>query len=1027
MRLLRLAGAAFGPFRDEFAIDFAAFAADGVYLIAGPTGAGKSTILDAVTFALYGSAPRYTGRQQHLRSDLAGPEQATWVELDFAVGDRVLRVRRAPEYERAKQRGTGTTKERAAAQLLERIDDGWQAVSTNVGDVGVEVGRTLGLTKDEFLQVILLAQSGFARFLTASSDERKQLLQRLFGTGSMRRVRELLLEDARAVELERGELERSRDERGDRVRAVLEELRAAVPTPDGEEPGGSEAAAPDAAAVDDAMLDAAVADLDERVAAAERAAASASTAERQARAARDAALALAERFARRAAAEAALRRLEEAAGAVEADRSRLADADRAAEAAGVLDRWDRADRGLERTASSLSAATDELRSRGLAAAGSGRETEPVRGTGSGAATGAVPDRSAVEGAHAAAADDLARAGVAVRVEAELPALQREAATTASVAGEADAAVDAAKRERAEAPAVRDEIARAREQAAMTAAGLAAAERAVEAARERLASRTEADRLATPLQRSREAAASTAQAQAAAAAEAQRLQAARIAGIAGELAEGLADGEACPVCGALEHPAPHAPAAQAVTAADVSEAMDAAAQAADAARAADRELGELERRLAALEARAGTEDRATLDAALADAEASCAASRAAEAERERQILLLAAHDEEARGRDARILELEQRAAAARSAAAAAAARLADAQRRLDAELGEHADASALLIDRTERAGVLRAWLEADAEHGRAAEEHREAQAAGAAALAEHGLPERAATAAMRLEPSARTALRERIRTHDDAVASARGVLAQPELAELEGEAPTLDPHEAALEAAEAAARAAATAAAAATTARDRTLADVDAARAAIRALADGAAEAATVRSLARALHGDNELRQDIETYVLATRLGAIVDAANLRLSGMTAGRFALLHDESTAYRRAASGLGIQVLDAHTGVPRTAASLSGGETFLASLALALGLADVVQAESGGISLETLFVDEGFGSLDQETLESAMATLDELRAGGRSVGVISHVQQMQERIPARIRVLPEPGGGSRIVVSSGAAPLG
>ncbi|WP_306231693.1 SbcC/MukB-like Walker B domain-containing protein [Agrococcus beijingensis] len=250
-----------------------------------------------------------------------------------------------------------------------------------------------------------------------------------------------------------------------------------------------------------------------------------------------------------------------------------------------------------------------------------------------------------------------------------------------------------------------------------------------------------------------------------------------------------------------------------------------------------------------------------------------------------------------------------------------------------------------------------------------------------------------------------------------------MLAQPELADL-GDPPDLEPLEAALRAASAASERAAHAAAAGETTRDLAAGDLGAAREAIRSLAEGAEHADTVRALSRALHGDNERRQDIETYVLATRLATIIDAANLRLSAMTEGRFTLVHDDERAAHNRRSGLGIAVLDAHTGVARTTRSLSGGETFLASLSLALGLADVVQAEAGGVSLETLFVDEGFGSLDQDTLEAAMSTLDELRAGGRSVGVISHVQQMQERIPSRIRVEPVPGGGSRIVVTPTAA---
>ncbi|MCR8671451.1 SbcC/MukB-like Walker B domain-containing protein, partial [Agrococcus sp. HG114] len=212
-------------------------------------------------------------------------------------------------------------------------------------------------------------------------------------------------------------------------------------------------------------------------------------------------------------------------------------------------------------------------------------------------------------------------------------------------------------------------------------------------------------------------------------------------------------------------------------------------------------------------------------------------------------------------------------------------------------------------------------------------------------------------------------------------------------------------------------------AAAQTRLEHAATDLADAREAIRSLAHGAERAAVVRGLADALDGRNELRQDIETYVLAARLGAIIEAANLRLDAMTHGRFALLHDEGAAYRGKASGLGILVLDAHTGRARPTKSLSGGETFLAALSLALGLADVVQAEAGGVSLETLFVDEGFGSLDQDALEAALAMLDELRAGGRSVGVISHVQQMQERIPWRIRVVPVPGGGSRIDVATDA----
>jgi exonuclease SbcC len=133
--------------------------------------------------------------------------------------------------------------------------------------------------------------------------------------------------------------------------------------------------------------------------------------------------------------------------------------------------------------------------------------------------------------------------------------------------------------------------------------------------------------------------------------------------------------------------------------------------------------------------------------------------------------------------------------------------------------------------------------------------------------------------------------------------------------------------------------------------------------------------------------------------------------------MTGGRFMLEHNDGLQYRNTQSGLGLSILDQHTGRSRATHSLSGGETFLASLALALGLAEVVTNQTGGITLDTLFIDEGFGSLDSETLETAMSTLDSLRAGGRTIGLISHVDTMKEQISAKLRIVVTDRGYSEI----------
>ena len=174
---------------------------------------------------------------------------------------------------------------------------------------------------------------------------------------------------------------------------------------------------------------------------------------------------------------------------------------------------------------------------------------------------------------------------------------------------------------------------------------------------------------------------------------------------------------------------------------------------------------------------------------------------------------------------------------------------------------------------------------------------------------------------------------------------------------------------------------------------------------LQPLADRADEARRLADLA-AGQGANTLRMTLSAFVLAARLEEVAAAASERLLAMTSGRYSLIHTDA---RRGAgrSGLGLLACDAWTGVDRDTSTLSGGETFLASLALALGLADVVTAEAGGTRIEALFVDEGFGSLDEETLEEVMTVLDGLREGGRMVGIVSHVAELKQRIPAQIRV--------------------
>jgi exonuclease SbcC len=180
-------------------------------------------------------------------------------------------------------------------------------------------------------------------------------------------------------------------------------------------------------------------------------------------------------------------------------------------------------------------------------------------------------------------------------------------------------------------------------------------------------------------------------------------------------------------------------------------------------------------------------------------------------------------------------------------------------------------------------------------------------------------------------------------------------------------------------------------------------------------------AAVVRGLAdlTAGQGANTRRMTLSAFVLAARLEEIAAVAGQRLLRMTGGRYSLVHTDAGRGNKRA-GLGLLARDNWTGVDRDTATLSGGETFLASLALALGLADVVCAESGGTRLDSLFVDEGFGSLDETTLDEVMDVLDGLREGGRLVGIVSHVAELRQRIPVRVHVRKHETGSSLELVS-------
>ena len=1112
MRLHHLRVTAFQAFAGSEQVDFDALSSAGLFLLRGDTGAGKTTLLDAVCFALYGEVPGARAKEARLRSDHAAPELRTEVELDVTLRERRFRIVRRPKQERPKVRGEGFTEEGHGCTVQELRDGEWVTIAARPDEARAELADPLGMSCEQFCQVVLLPQGEFAAFLRAGSDERWRLLERLFGTERFAAVEAWLRLRARDAWRElNGQLGAVRD--------VVARLAQAS----GEEP-------PDGWELDPERLREWAGDLSVGAQATAVTAEESAAGARAARAAADAALAaateLAERRERHATAVAELeawrgrqqardeaeRELRAAraaapvAPALEAARARAAEsaaADRA-----VATAWEALDdeaRDVAARADAEAATGDDA---GRADAEAAARGDATRADADAAARGdaAHDDDAAVAEAAADASPTEPPAAAAPEpaltlfvlppaenepapAEAEATPAEADAAPAEAVAPPAAAAPadgdPAAVALRAHAGELRRRAGALGELAAVeqrldaserALAGLladaeAADERAAAAAealaraaaeRERLdgaiaAARRAADRVETLAAEARGAAERAEQAleRDRRAAEQERLEAAlreavatdqaarerwldlrerRLAGMAAELAAGLAPGEPCAVCGATDHPAPaHAQASPEEAGPSLAElereAQERQAEAGERRAEAERAAAANATALAAARAVAGEASAEELRAEAARRAELLATARAeagglADAERALAALATtsATHEQERRA-------AEQAAASARAAHAERAAALTSEREQVAAGRGEAASIAARVAQLIEQADAADAAAAAREQATRAAAARDEAATAVARAVDAAGFETVAAAAGAIRDEAAQRELEQRLRSYDEGVASRAALVADPVLQEAAAQpAPDLP----ALR--EAARRAAADdeSCHGRNTVEQRRLAEVTslagALDAALTRLAPVAARERLIRELAALVDGGspaNRLKMRLSAYVLAARLEEVAEAATRRLERMSNGRYALIHADDGARGRKRGGLDLKIVDGWTGQERSPATLSGGETFLASLALALGLADVVAADAGGSRLETLFIDEGFGSLDERTLDEVLDVLDQLREGGRAVGIVSHVAELRQRVPAQLLVV-KGRDGSR-VEQAAATPAG
>ncbi|MEN6483627.1 MAG: SMC family ATPase, partial [Syntrophobacteraceae bacterium] len=993
MRPVRLILSAFGPYAATEVIDFRLLGDRSFFLIHGPTGAGKSTILDAIAFALYGETSGGERQAAQMRSGHADPDLPTEVTLDFALGGETYRVTRNPEQERPRKRGGGTTVQRPAATLWRRTglaDDGEEGtvLAAQWSRVTEEIQRIVGFRSDQFRQVVMLPQGQFRRFLISDSRGREEILEVLFQTEVYKRIQDALKEEARQA--------RARfDDLAGQKRIVLEQASVAS----------------------EQELAANRAELASRMAEAAARLEELTTAEKAAGERLNQARSDALKLAELALAESAVQAAEGGKNRIEADAARL---DRARKAAGLEDVEAHClsrERELQSILTGLGVAEKKL-------------AEALRAKES--ATGALAAEEGRENQREEARRDLDRLREMVSGVRELQKAResrersrRRAGRISGLAGDRRAGIE--------------KLRRGLEADRRQLTGLGEAARKIEPLRMEL-QRVERLHAQAVLLKSKSSALDLAAKQAQQSEEAWKrigkefaearealdsLERDWLEGQAAVLAGCLAEGAPCPVCGSLEHPAParsdrKLPDAAAVkkarkTAQALEKQLEERRREHDVRRtealtietevkglrrnleeegcgdpeALEKALGEtrrllqdaeraqgkagaLEKKIAALAAeeasfvlRCGR-----LEKGLGEAEARAKAAEAVAAEREGRV-------PEAM-RDPAALQLAIARGEAKWKQFAAALELA--RKKHETSIGAVASCEGTLLAARTAADTARTSLQAAREQF-------------AARLQAAGFTDGSAYLAAKLDPESVETLDRAIRAFHVELAAAKERLDRAREAAPAPPAPDVSIIERQVEEI----RSALKAVIAEKASLGERIGQADLRLRDLRGISKEMEEAerryAVAGKLSDVANGKNSQGISFQRFVLASFLDDVLGAASKRLRRMSKGRYDLERARERESLRSAGGLDLLVFDTYTGTARPVNTLSGGESFLASLALALGLVDVVQAHAGGTKLETIFVDEGFGSLDPEALDLAFETLLDLREGHRLVGIISH----------------------------------
>lgn len=1003
LRRLRLCG--IGPFRSVNTIDFDAVGTNGIFLLEGPTGAGKSTVIDAITWALYGTVTGGADSTvERIRSTHADPGEESYVELWFTVDSGTFRVRRTPQWQRPGRKTPIATTAKLWKLPEGAYDDGdleaGEVLSSKAADVGSEIAERIGLNSRQFVQTMVLPQGKFAEFLRLSSEERTTLLEQIFDTSVYRRFTEIMRQ--RAIDARRDGEEHAHATLTaiSTLATLLGHTREDI---DAYESTIRDAVIPDHAAPAFEQLEAELEEASARSAKLDRASTEAAALFIRAQDAQVEAHALSDALKRRSELLSTQEALAGRAPVIE-DLAQMVSRHRSAsEFIPLVDR-------AQKARNALTLATD-------------------------GAPGISPD-DATQQIHDLnqAIRDLTRESGAVDelvAEEEHLALAHTQLTTMQkeheeIQHELDAAAEQLLALPQQLKQAHESCAEADRAASDEAGALAAVAQAkslrdalnsLDDLRERI-TRTEIDTQAAL------AAASQAEQHHREVTDAWFHSAAAI------LSARLEGGVPCPVCGSVEHPSPAPSDSITATKEDVDHAARAASAARDSYDKLRRSSDALRAEEASLEVLCGDATPSQAQEELDRAQGEVARIRSIVAEKDDRGLLLA-------NLDITQKELSQRAEELRIKEASLSAVLT--QRRFDDKARTEkillatkgfANAAALRDDlqnrialATSQAAQLAAVVEA-----RAALRTADRELSEALDHSPFSSPEDVEQSVL---PDATLAdYAKRISEHRDATRDTDIALADPRIATLTGaENPRLDQLDAALAAAQITKDSAIDAATVARIGVKQSEKEMAHARDVFTQWQRAYARSGAILRLSELAQGgaSSTTRIPLSTFAVQQRFDRVVARANEHLEEISLGRYSLLRidEKEKGTRKTKAGLGLVITD-HLGsgigdTERSTRSLSGGETFYSSLALALGLADTVTADNGGIRLDTLLIDEGFGALSESVLDQVLHVLTTLSSSGRTVGIISHVEELKKMINERIVVSPLPDGSSVIHTAS------